>query len=361
MFIYLFFESFLISAASRDASDTAAVEYKALDHNIVNNGYTRKKIASVKTLYRTTFTRYTTKNDEVLRYEEEHSIETRWLQTSKEYSDALVLMRERKYRRAIDQLERLVVQRLFEMTKLGMSGVGMRSLFNNPLCSCTAGYKMREKISKSLKTRAEAIHTALRNYNNAAAQLNPPREQLSWESVINAGSIADLDILRDTRQDIRSLIWAQPSHREGMVLYFGIKRAKEEILRLNVEIERLLTFLYDSHVDFYLAISRNIIPNPALAFELSEQWRYQDRISEDVVQRLVQTSHLDGFSGRLSIAGTRVGRDPTLSSGVVLPSWASLLKRGLQSTYVAKEVEDDGFPVLPDVGSFLDMLETGSL
>lgn len=33
-------------------------------------------------------------------------------------------MTERKYRRAIDNLERLVVQRLFEMTKLGMNGVG---------------------------------------------------------------------------------------------------------------------------------------------------------------------------------------------------------------------------------------------
>jgi hypothetical protein len=40
------------------------------------------------------------------------------------YKDAQLLMTERKYRRALDELERLVVQRLFEMTKLGMSGVG---------------------------------------------------------------------------------------------------------------------------------------------------------------------------------------------------------------------------------------------
>lgn len=65
---------------------------------------------------------------EVLRYEEEHNIETRWAPTSEEYLNALTVVTERKYRRAIDDLERLVVQRLFEMTKLGMSGVGM-SLF----------------------------------------------------------------------------------------------------------------------------------------------------------------------------------------------------------------------------------------
>lgn len=41
-----------------------------------------------------------------------------------EYHDGLVVVRERKYRRAIDDLERLVVQRLFEMKKLGMNGVG---------------------------------------------------------------------------------------------------------------------------------------------------------------------------------------------------------------------------------------------
>ena len=41
-----------------------------------------------------------------------------------EYQDGLVIVRERKYRRAIDDLERLVVQRLFEMKKLGMNGVG---------------------------------------------------------------------------------------------------------------------------------------------------------------------------------------------------------------------------------------------
>ena len=58
------------------------------------------------------------------------NIEVRWAPTMQEYEDGLVLVRERKYRRALDDLERLVVQRPFEMTKLGMSGVGVsKSLF----------------------------------------------------------------------------------------------------------------------------------------------------------------------------------------------------------------------------------------
>jgi hypothetical protein len=46
---------------------------------------------------------------------------------SKEYKDGLTLTTQRKYREALTEVERLVVQRLFELTKLGMSGLGMCS------------------------------------------------------------------------------------------------------------------------------------------------------------------------------------------------------------------------------------------
>jgi hypothetical protein len=91
------------------------------------------------------------------------------------------------------------------------------------------GYKLWEKVNKALKTRAEAIRHALNDYNEAAAELDPPREQLMWEKVINAATLADFDILHDTWTDIRSLPWTQPAHHEATNLYFGIKRAQEEI------------------------------------------------------------------------------------------------------------------------------------
>ena len=53
---------------------------------------------------------------------------------------------------------------------------------------------------------------------------------------MNAVSVADFDLLRDTRQDIRTLDWAQIANHEGTIMYFGLKRAKEEICHLNVEI-----------------------------------------------------------------------------------------------------------------------------
>lgn len=113
----------------RSESDKANVDFKNLDFNIINNGYTRKQIAAVRTRNRTTFTRWAAKEEELCRYEEEHAIDTRWLPDSDSYKATRKLLVERSYRTAVDNLERLVVQRLFELTKLGMNGVGESMLF----------------------------------------------------------------------------------------------------------------------------------------------------------------------------------------------------------------------------------------
>ena len=82
----------------------------------------------------------------------------------------------------------------------------------------------------------------------------PPQPLLSWELVIAAVNIAEFNLLKNMPQDIQKFEWAQPANLEGMVMYFKIKCAKEEIICLNIEIQRLLTFLYDVHVDHYRAV-----------------------------------------------------------------------------------------------------------
>lgn len=89
----------------------------------------KNDIKNIRTRYRTTYARWEACHALVCRFEEEHKIVIRWTPDMQEYKDALVVMSERKYRRALDELERLVVQRLFEMTKLGMNGVGMYLCF----------------------------------------------------------------------------------------------------------------------------------------------------------------------------------------------------------------------------------------
>ncbi|KAK7016037.1 hypothetical protein R3P38DRAFT_3321519 [Favolaschia claudopus] len=287
------------------ASDQAKREFKRLDYNIVNNGYISAKIAQVRTRYRTTYTKLLAMEEELCRFEEEHSIVVRWDPNSQQYKDGLSLATERKYREALTEVERLVVQRLFELTKLGMSGLA---------------YNLRDKISKALKTRSEAIRRAINNYNEAASGLSPPRERLTFAQVIHMTSLAEFDILRDTRQDIRLLEWTQPARREAMNLHYGIQRSKEEISRLNVEITRVLTFLIDKHADYYKAIAQNLIINPSLAAELQRRWRHSARISTSICRQIASTSRMVGFSGTI-FPGKRVGRDAQLSDGVPAPYW----------------------------------------
>ncbi|KAJ6458478.1 hypothetical protein C8R45DRAFT_1110006 [Mycena sanguinolenta] len=301
--------------SATDGSSAAEKDFKNLDFLITRKGINGKEITAIRTRYRTTYTRLLQVEEEVSRFKVEHNYDVRWTTDSKEYNDALVLTNERRYRRSIDKLERLVVQRLLELTKLSMSGFG------------------------ALKTRADAIHRALNEYNAAAATLNPPRNQLVWAEVVQTVSLAQFDLLRDTRTDIRSLPWTQPARREAALLYFGIKRAKEEIRRLNVEITRLITFGIDEHVDFYNAIANNMLEDPHLARELSEQWKYQSRITEAIVERFVKTSHLPGFSGSL-FPGRRLDRDPNINLACPLPLWATDTL-GLDQVVVEYE-ENDG-------------------
>ena len=84
----------------------------------------RSQMSDVRTRYRTTYTRWLAQNELVCQYEEDRGIQARWTPSMQEYKDSLVILSHRTYRRALDELERLFVQRLLELTKLGMNGVG---------------------------------------------------------------------------------------------------------------------------------------------------------------------------------------------------------------------------------------------
>lgn len=103
---------------------------------------------------------------------------------------------------------------------------------------------MRKHIGKALKAQSQAIRTALTQYNVAAKALIPPRPALQWERVIEYAFLADFDLLRDVRQDMSDRKWATPAGRQAMDTYFKICRAKEEIKHLNIEIQRVITYMH---------------------------------------------------------------------------------------------------------------------
>ncbi|KAJ7812348.1 hypothetical protein B0H14DRAFT_2605778 [Mycena olivaceomarginata] len=236
-----------------DAARTAERDFKNLDHLIINQGFTRKEIALVRTRYR-----------------------KMW--------ECLTMVDERQL-----------------------------------------------NLKKSTPSRHVPRQStrALVEYNGAARMLNPPQDPLIWARVIETVLLAEFDLLQDTCIDIRRLPWTQPAQREAGLLHFGIKRAKEEIRRLNVEITRIITF--DEHADFYKAIAVNLYTSPHLARELSERWKFKARINEAIVERFVKASQLPGFTGSLFC-------DPNLTLSWPLPVWAT---NTLGLSQIAVEIKED--------------------
>ncbi|KAJ7025078.1 hypothetical protein C8F04DRAFT_968231 [Mycena alexandri] len=95
---------------------------------------------------------------EVQETEVRMGVKERWLDTSPEWAEAAHLISTKRYRLALLKLERLVVQRMFELTKMNLS---------------QTGYKLRKHIAKALQVRSQAIRNALNSYNTAAKSIVP--------------------------------------------------------------------------------------------------------------------------------------------------------------------------------------------
>ena len=173
-----------------------------------------------------------------------------WDPTSAEWAAAAEKVHMCRYQRALDILEGLVVARIFELSKMNMSETGASiitfTLSSTVLVISVPGYKLRKHIAlKALQTRSHSIKKALQNYNAAATALRPRAPKLTWEKVVEYAFLADFDLLRAARQDIREKPWAKPANRTLRDTYFKMERAREEIERLNVEIRRVITYMRD--------------------------------------------------------------------------------------------------------------------
>lgn len=92
-----------------------------------------------------------------------------------------------------------------------------------------------------LKSRSEAIRAAIKTYNDAAKPTN--RGALNPDDVLQYSYIGQFDVLKDTRNSITEKPWAVPSNRIARDAWFKSERAKEEILRAEVEVARLRSWL----------------------------------------------------------------------------------------------------------------------
>lgn len=165
---------------------------------------------------------------------------------------------------------------------------------------------MRTHIAKSLQTHCKAIQNAVKVYNATATALNPPRPTIDWSRVSHYGFLDEFELLRDTRQDISKKPWALPAVRETIKQHHRINRAKEEIVRCNVEIRCLHTSIHDEEIRFALTLQRLQDENHPIAGAVQDYIVRCHRVNEQILTRIFQTHSLDGYSGERT-PGTRKG------------------------------------------------------
>ncbi|KAJ7043626.1 hypothetical protein C8F04DRAFT_1251032 [Mycena alexandri] len=153
--------------------------------------------------------------DAVIELEDRLEIEHRWTTTTPEWILAVKALKQKKFMDALNALE------------------------------SETGYKMRKHIAKALQTRSEAVKNAIARYNMAAVSMEPPMPLLTWDEVVEYVFLADFEFLRATDGELDGRKWTRPACRLAMTMYFKIVRAREEIVRLNVEIRRLVTWISD--------------------------------------------------------------------------------------------------------------------
>ncbi|KAG6892945.1 hypothetical protein C0992_011800 [Termitomyces sp. T32_za158] len=176
---------------------------------------------------------------EILDMEQRMNIDSRWTIHHSEYQKTAEYVANRKYEKALDHLQLLVIKRLFELHKLNLS---------------QTGYQMRTHIAKSLQTRSKTIRAAITRYNNLAIPLGKPT--LDWTKVSHYAFLDDFYLLRHSHNGINEKPWADPVIRKTMHKFQRLQHAKEEIDRCNVEIQQLHTSIVDEHQEFNVIMKK---------------------------------------------------------------------------------------------------------
>ncbi|KAG1766881.1 hypothetical protein EV702DRAFT_980585 [Suillus placidus] len=216
-------------------------------------------------------------------FEHRHGINRRWEVSDPHYQEAHQYSGQRRFVRAVEELEGLVVQRMFELSKANLS---------------STGYKMRKYISKAITRRSGAIRTALEKYNNLAPLQVPPCPTLDYVDIIGYASLGEFELLKYSRHNVMTKPWTVPENREMAVKFFKVLRSHEEIIRLNVEIGHLGAWIQFEDQQMLSAIdSLQDEGSMMLAAEVQREFSERRRINDLHRIHLHSIAKLTGYSG----------------------------------------------------------------
>lgn len=198
------------------------------------------------------------------------------------------------------------------------------------------GYHTRTHIAKSLQTRSKAIRNAVKQYNAVALTLDRPT--LDWAKVTHYSFLDEFNLLRDN--NVNQKPWADPVIRETMRKYQRLQRAKEELIRCNIEVRRLHTSIVDEHRTF-----NDLAVTGPLNGEIHEFVSRRKAVNSLLIARIKQIYSLPGFTGVPS---------PGVRKGHVVPD--PLPDTSTDAIDLSDDDVDDGLDdaLLGDIGGLVE-------
>ncbi|KAG1883462.1 hypothetical protein F4604DRAFT_1879073 [Suillus subluteus] len=173
-------------------------------------------------------------------FERRHGINERWVSSDPWYIQAHEYCSQRCFTWVIEELEGLVVQRLFELSKANLSGT----------------------------------------------------------EVVGYASLGEFALLKHSRHDLLAEPWAIPENWEMAAKFFKVLCSHEELTRLNVEICRLSAWVSFEDKEILSAIDAlDATDSTLLAAELQMHYARQHRVNNVHRARLHKISWLSGYTG----------------------------------------------------------------
>ena len=158
---------------------------------------------------------------------------------------------------------------------------------------------MRTHIAKALQKRSKAIQRGVKMYNTAASALDPPRPTIDWNTVSHYKFLEDFPLLRNTSQDLTGKRWALPAVRETMKQWRRVCRAREEIVRCNVEIRRLHTWIVDEGRSFDKILAQSAALGP-IHGAVRDFITRRTHVNTRLLHKISKIYDFEGFSGMAS-------------------------------------------------------------
>jgi hypothetical protein len=114
----------------------------------------------------------------------------------------------------------------------------------------------------------------------------PPHPSLSWKEIVDYSFIGEFDTLQHSRADIRDQSWTHTACCEATVKFFKLCCAREEIMRLDIEMRQLHVSICNEAIHYEQVISQLSSSDPPLAAELRQVWKLQSAVNRLHIQCL---------------------------------------------------------------------------